>query len=479
MPQKPTPAFLKKYERLAAAVRGANWPVAQERSKSLLAQRPDDPNVLYLAAVTAASGLNQPKRACRHLRHALKIAPRHEGAAVLLHDALAMQGDADGALEAAQSTIENHPFSAVSYYNLAVLDTERATPLRQRMEELAVHPSICERSRAALFTGLGRIYERQGRLDAAMTAYRTSKTFRARRYPKEHGEALLRASQARYGRGAIEARAASGLQDAKRPVFIVGLPRTGSSLIERIISAHSAAASAGERPEMSAVLRGDFAEPKQELGRPYHPECDGALDADEKALKRAARAYLSQVKFFVDRPEATVWIDKMPANFHWCGAIMQLFPDARIIMTDREPRDAALSALRVSFAIEHDYLQSFETFAHYHSLQQRYAALWREALGDRLLVVRYEELVGDVEAGARRIIEHVGLPWESACAQPQKNEGSLFSASAMQVRGPVTTRSVGGWRKFEKQFEPLTALLDGPEAPQDNASAQIREAERA
>ena len=460
MPKQLSPAQSRKREQLLAAVNAMDWPSAVALSKPLLARSPDDPNVLFLSAVTALHGLNQPERAYRLARKTLKIAPDHNDAAFFLHDVHLMRGDKQAALEVASWVTERFPFNPMGYYFLATHDVERALPNQGRMEDLAASPSIDERSRAALFTGLGLVYERRGRLDAAMTAFLTSKRFRAPPYLRAAHEALLQANEERYTRALFEQDVVPGLRSDKRPVFIVGMPRSGSSLIDRVVSSHSQVSSAGERMQMSDVLRADFSKPTPGLGRPYHPEADGPLDADDQALKRAARAYLEQVKPYVGDHRAALWVDKMPANLRWCGAVMRLFPDARIIMTDREPRDVMLSGLRTSFTQEHDYIQSFEAFAHYYAVQQRFTSLWSEVLGDRLLVVRYEELVGDLAAGARRILAHLDLPWEDACAQPEKHQGAILTASAAQVREPVHSRSVGGWRKFERQFAPLTALLE-------------------
>lgn len=447
-----------KLSRLSSLIEAGDWPEARPLAAKLLARAPNDPPALYLAARLALAGANDPEAAERLLTRALQVRPGYAPALSLMYSVRFTLGCKTGAAEIAERLIADMPDQPLPYLNLITAAPERGEAMRERMERLAASPRIDERGRAALFVGLGLIHERRGRLDAAMTAFRAGKSFGAPPYESRQVAGLLTASQARFARRRAQPTAPLGDED-DRMVFVLGLPRSGSSLIERILSAHSNAASAGETFELTRCLREAF-QPAPVGARPSFAELDGVCGADPDRLRAVARLYLSRLEPFLRRPQARRWIDKMPGNFLYCGAIATLFPNARIIMTHRDPRDVMLSCLRVHFAAGQGFAQNDQTFTHYYAAQQEFSDLWRETLGDRFLEVAYEDLVQSPEQTARRMVEHVGLPWEDACARPEQNAGSVNTASGLQVREAVHTRSIGGWRRYETQFAPLTAMLE-------------------
>jgi tetratricopeptide (TPR) repeat protein len=233
------------------------------------------------------------------------------------------------------------------------------------------------------------------------------------------------------------------------PVFIVGMPRSGTSLVEQIVASHSQVFGAGERREISRI-----AERVLEHNRDRPVEC-----WDMDFARRHADEFMAHLRNFGGG--AVRVTDKMPDNVLHLGIIAVLFPSARVVFCRRDARDTCLSCFfhREGNAFSYDLVDCGQRYLEI----ERLAAHWRSVLPLSMLTVDYEDLIGDPEGESRRLIEFLGLDWEPRCLDFQYTERPVFTGSSWQVRKPIFSRSVGRWRRYEQHLQPLLGILEGDE----------------
>lgn len=239
----------------------------------------------------------------------------------------------------------------------------------------------------------------------------------------------------------------------KTPIFIVGLPRTGTTLTERIVSSHSQVASVGETQFLQMVLR-------RESGVQTVEQMNVAMveALAQKDMGPVARGYLDAVMYRLgDEP---MFIDKLPFNFLYLGFIAKAWPDAKIIHLGRNPMDACFSMYKQVFTWAYKFSYSLEGLGRYYIAYDRLRNHWRELVGDRMIEVEYESLVADQEGQTRILLDRLGLDFEEACLHFEENVAPTATASSVQVRDKVHTGSVNKWTRFEKQLQPLREHLE-------------------
>lgn len=234
------------------------------------------------------------------------------------------------------------------------------------------------------------------------------------------------------------------------PVFVIGMPRSGTTLVEQILASHPDVEGAGETDHLATVLAA-----KTLPGG--HPEAFVAADAE--AVRAAGAGYVERLRR--GRSEVRFIVDKQPTNFVFAGAIRAILPNAHIVHCVRDARDTCLSVLRQNF--EHDLRFAFDQVevARYHLLYEQLMAHWHAVLGPgAVLDVRYEDLVTDLEGGARRMLDHLGLPWDPTVLEFHRTARTVRTASLEQVRRPVYTASIGQWRRWQERLRPMLDVLD-------------------
>ena len=231
------------------------------------------------------------------------------------------------------------------------------------------------------------------------------------------------------------------------PIFVLGMPRSGTTLTEQIIASHPAVHGAGELPDLMTIAKRDIA------GTGVHfPDNIPALD--QPTLNAWSGEYVAGLRRRA--PDAAHITDKMPANFLGIGLIYLMLPNAKIIHVSRNPVDTCLSCFTKRFSRGHAYSYDLAELGHYYADYARLMAHWRQVLPEgAFLDVRYEDLVTDNEAQARRLIAYCGLEWNDACLKSHETKRSIRTASVAQVRQPIYTTSVERWRKYERYLKPL------------------------
>lgn len=247
------------------------------------------------------------------------------------------------------------------------------------------------------------------------------------------------------------------------PLFILGMPRSGTSLVEQILASHSRVHGSGEREEM--LLLADRLAEKLNDSRAY-PACVAGLE--EGSSKDIAEHFLGVLRRA--DPHAARITDKMPGNFHHVGLIATLFPNAKIIHCRRDPRDTCLSIFFGDFVGSHPYSYDLTNLGHYHRQYERLMAHWHDVLPGRILDVKYEDLVDQQEERSREMVSFCGLDWEARCLDFHKTSRNVRTRSNAQVRQPIYRSSVARWRPYEAHLEPLFAALAAP--TEDPASAR-------
>jgi tetratricopeptide (TPR) repeat protein len=341
---------------------------------------------------------------------------------------------------------------AQAHWLVAGLQPARDHAHLEEMQALLAARPLPPRARAFLHYAMGKEYEDLEEWPAAFEAF--SLGARARRDTLQFDEQLEEQTFAALGRLYTSewlARQGPGNDDPS-PIFIIGQPRTGTTLVERIITAHSAVHSAGELQQFGNCIRRLTRYDREER---FSPELfDRAQAIDPQVLGSEYLLRTTRLRGPLPR-----FVDKLPYNYLFLPHILAALPRARIIHLVRDPRDACFSVFKQLFADAYPHSYDLEEMARHFVRYHRLMATWRERFGDRFLDVRYEDVVVNLEANARRILDYLELPWEDACAEFHKQAGAVSTASAVQVRQPAHTRSVGRWQRYQRQLQPVLDIL--------------------
>ena len=385
---------------------------------------------------------------------ALALAPDSPQAENGLGNVLAMGGDLAGAERHYRRALALKPDYPGAFHNLA--DVARLTPTDPLWPGLM---ALAERAEALLpetavplhFT-LGRVWESVG--DHPRAFRHLLEGNRLKRASIHYDESL----QARFfgdfiaGHAGLVKLAPADSDDA-RPVFIVGIPRSGTSLVEQILASHPAVHGAGETHALRNCLREELPPDNSDYALP-----ERLADLDAAGFRRVAARYSRYLDEIA--PDAARVTNKLPGNMVFVGLMRLLYPRARIIHCVRAPLDTCLSCFSKLFTTGHPFSYDLRELGRFHRLYQGLMAGW-----DRLVPAgsvrqrSYEGLVPDIEGSARRLVAHCGLPWDEACLSFYTTARPVRTASLAQVRQPIYSSSVGRWRRYEKELAPLMEAL--------------------
>jgi Flp pilus assembly protein TadD len=239
-----------------------------------------------------------------------------------------------------------------------------------------------------------------------------------------------------------------------QPIFIFGLPRSGTTLVERILAAHSRVTAMGETTGLGRAVKTAARTPGREELNVQTIEASGRADPAEIArLYQQHTAYLSQ--------GADLVTEKLPHNYHYVGHMRVAFPEAPLIHVLRSPMDSLFGAYRLLFAPgAYSWSYALSDLAENYRQYRRLMNHWRDAIGPAFIEVKLETLIADPGREIPRLLDAVGLDFEEACLSPEKTAGGVSTASATQIRSPINREGVGAWRRYAEQLEPLRAELE-------------------
>lgn len=250
------------------------------------------------------------------------------------------------------------------------------------------------------------------------------------------------------------ARAGVAGHDSSEPIFIIGMPRTGTTLVERILASHSDVFAAGELTNFAVQMMG--------LVRKMPASAPGSRDdlvrlSTQIDFAALGRAYVASTRPFTGHTPR--FIDKLPLNYLYVGLIHLALPNATIIHVQRDPMDTIYAVYKTLFVDAYPFSYRLDELAHYFVEYRRLMDHWEGALPGVIRTVRYEELVDDVETESRRLVEACGLEWQDTCLDFHKSDEASTTASSVQVRKPVYRSSVKKWRDYEAQLQPALEIL--------------------
>ncbi|MEQ1756006.1 MAG: tetratricopeptide repeat protein [Micropepsaceae bacterium] len=402
---------------------------------------------------------NNPEKAVETYQRAIALKPTLSDSYNNMGNALKELGRFDEALAAFNKTLELAPDAYGAYVNL--VDTKKFTSNDDRhlveMEKYqASFASMPAEKQMHLHFALGKAYDDLKRYDEAFEHLRKGCALKRAtiNYNENDVLQLFERIKKTITKDVVQKLSGSGVA-GDLPIFILGMPRSGTTLVEQIIASHPRVKGAGELRDMSETV----ASVRDSKGNaaPY-PEFLPVLKQDE--VGKVANSYFR--KLAKHAPNAERITDKMPSNFYFAGLIHLAIPNAKIIHTNRSPVDTCVSCFSKLFAGEqsqtYDLGELGRYYRAYHDLMQH----WREVLpAGAFLDVQYEEVVADTEGQARRILEYCGLEWDPGVLNFHKNDRPVKTASASQVRKPIYSSSIARWRNYEKHLGPLLQEL-GP-----------------
>jgi len=352
------------------------------------------------------------------------------------------------------SLIIKYPQHQKNHYELSKLEPAKNAEHINQMEEILKSTESSPDKNIFMYYALGKELEDLGRWKESFGYY------------KKAGEAVLSvanydvADEIRVIESIIktcnlewlssDTRFKPSKTSAKIPVFIVGLPRTGTTLVERILSSHSEVESADETFFIQMAIR-------HVSGAGGINELDETIikNAAEKNMDFLAKHYMASVEYRLS--QESMFIDKYPYNFLYLGFIAKAFPEARIIYLKRNPMDACFAMFKQSFF---KFAYSLDDLGRYYVAQDKLRKHWQSILGDRLIEVDYETLVTMQEVQTKELLNKLGLKFETACLEFEKNTASSATASTLQVREKIHTRSVNKWKYFADELQSLKNLLN-------------------
>lgn len=426
--------------------------------EALLADDPANPGYRNLQAA-ALGQLGEYARAIGVYETLLRDYPLQPKGWMSYGHALKTVGRQADAVAAYRKAIAQMPSLGEAWWSLANLKTVKFSPADlDAMRAQALRPDISDEDRFHLQFALGKALEDAGDYAASFEQYRLGNALRKQSldYDADETSSHLARSRALFTRGFFAERQGFGAQ-APDPIFILGLPRAGSTLIEQILASHSAIEGTMELPDLPAIAKRLGGRTRRDEPSAY-PDMLAGLDAD--AARALGEEYLArsapQRKF--GRP---YFIDKMPNNFAHVGLIQLILPNAKIIDARRHPLGCCFSGFKQHFARGQGFTYDLTDLGRYYS---DYVALmdhFDRVLPGRVHRVIYESMVADPETEVRRLLDYCGLPFEEACLRFYENDRAVRTASSEQVRRPIFTEGLDQWRNYDAWLGPLKAAL-GP-----------------
>lgn len=423
--------------------------------KTLIELQPDNPRAHYrLAGVLAPAALTEQSAAA--YRRCLELDPRHPGAWLGLGHMLKTLGQQSEGIAAYRRCLAIEPEFGEAWFSMANLKTYRfddaeIAEMRQRLESDTVN----ETSRVNFLFALARAYE--DRRDYA-TAWQYYEQGNARQrllvsYDPVLTETVNDDLIAFFAADFFRSHAGVGNPDPS-PIFILGMPRSGSTLVEQIIASHSRVEGTSELPYIGRLTKSLN---RNRADGMRYPEVLNELEP--RHFSRLGQNYLAMAR--MHRVEGTPhFIDKMPNNFPLVGFIHAILPNAKIIDARRHPLDACTGNLRQLYARGQAFSYDQTDIGEYYLQYQRMMDHWDQVLPGKVLHVQYEDVVADLPRQVERILKHLGLPWEDACLDYHATQRAVRTASSEQVRQPIYTSGIGYWRHYEAQLEELREVLE-------------------
>ncbi len=396
--------------------------------------------------------------AAEHFRRAIAIDPKFDTAWHGLGMSLQSLGRFDEAAKCFRRILEICPRAGAGIIYRHLFETGTMTIGAadiEQVKEFLREPNIPAVSRFAAGFALGKALDDVGQFDEAFACYEQANSL-AKQLRTSIGETYDPVAVHKLNDQVVNVFNAAyfeerrGWGDASElPVFVVGMPRSGTTLLQQILASHPQVYGAGELSDIADITRS--------LGGTDVKSA--AIGWPREQIDAAAQRHVQKLRSMDEN--ALRVVDKMPSNVHRLSLIALLFPSARVIFCNRDARDTCLSCYFQWFATGNTFAFDLAHCGHEQLATDRLMRHWRQVLPMKMLDVQYEDLVADLEGQSRRLIEFLDLPWDPACLDFHRTQTTIVTASSWQARQPIYQKSVGRWRNYEKHLGPLLEVLNG------------------
>ena len=401
----------------------------------------------------ALSGSGRFDDALAQFDGALRLDPTNAAAIAGRAHVLESLGRTDEARAAARAAVScdpTHASAAVTFARLHRAPETRAEAARV-LESALQSSTAAPSQRASVLFALGTLKDGAGDYDGAFACFKAANELGPHGFDAAHYRRAMQEVMEAFSAPKVARMARSSIQDPC-PVFIVGMPRSGTSLVEQILASHPMAHGAGELDDLGNLA---VSSPRIAGSGTAFPLCFQSFDA--AAMDRLARVYLDRLHTLGGAAARVT--DKMPRNFSLLGVIDRLLPAARVVHCMRHPIDTCFSCYSTHFGPALNYTNSLSDLAAVYRVYREMMDHWRGALSIPILDVRYEDLVNDTANGARRLVEFIGLPWDDRCLRFHENKRVVNTASIDQVRRPIYRSSLQRWKNYESHLGSLAESL--------------------
>lgn len=428
-----------------------NYAEAEKCYRESLRYRPDIPEI-HMNLALALQDQAKYEEAEAHYHRALELKPDYEDAVAGLATLLERKGEFAASDAVLRPLVEKgtNNINVANAYAAVARHVDRRQDAVTLLEHCVGNATVA-RQRMEAFFSLGKLFDEMRDPEKAFDYYRQANSLEAGRFDAKQTERDFDQLMTVFSRSGM-ATMPRASNHSRLPVFIVGMPRSGTSLVEQILASHPEVYGAGELGDIHKIttLLPGMISP----AAPY-PQCVGSLG--KKSLDQTAQAHLERLMEF--SPTARRVTDKMPHNFLGLGLIDMLFPAARVIHIMRSPMDNCLSIYFQHFNTFHPYASDLADLGVYYRQYLRLMAHWRETLRIPMLEIQYENLVENQEKISRELIEFCGLEWDDRCLNFHETKRVTKTISYDQVRRPMYKKSVARWRAYQAHLEPLAAAL--------------------
>lgn len=402
---------------------------------------------LNLGRLLSTVGSYQEAR--KHLKKVLDLQPRNADAVATLALSYEYEGDYRHGLELLRSSLDTQKIAAPVALAYAVMSMHTGEQAKAAgILECLVEDSSAGSHLIDINFSLGKLYDQLGKFDQAFEQYEAGNRRLGYCYDKRRTLGMFEKIASAFGAEQIDSinRATNR---SEIPVFIVGMPRSGTTLVEQILASHPDVHGAGELDDILRVV--------SSMGGPVPGDADVAR-LDTPTLDRAAKDYLDVVSGLSDGERRVV--DKMPHNFLALGYIDLLFPGSRVIHCVRDPRDTCLSVWFQRMTGNHPYTADLGALADYYQHYRQLMKHWQGVLRVPILEVHYEHVVQDTEHWTRELIDFCGLHWDDRCLRFYENKRTVSTPTYDEVRQPVHNKSIGRWKRYKSHLHELAGLAE-------------------
>ena len=428
-----------------------------ERAPNVLHKANSIDSTIYKAPFALANYhflAGQGKRALPYYDAALRTAPLDSRANIHMWraDCLSSLGMVAEAEADCKLAVDDPRYRVKATIAMALLQKNDQTSIyAERIRRELEQPSLSDEVRSSLLLCLGRLYENGRDYDSAFLNFSNSRKLLNSRFDVNSFRLQVEEASRILTREVFEEFREFGHKSTK-PIFIVGMPRSGTTMTEQIIAAHSQAEGVGELTRMSKLYR------YCSQSRGMQQVLENMKELGPKRWKDIPLQYMNLLDVLA--PGADCTVDKMPHNFLYLGFIHLCFPNARIIHCKRNPLDNFVSAYQNPLDAFHRYSYDQLLYSEYYSIYLQLMDNWKSVIPDCIYESQYEVLAQNPEAEVRKLLDFLGFPWEEGCLKFNETEQTIKTFSRTEIRNPINTGSIGRWRNYEKHLSPIITAFN-------------------